>query len=239
MHMRDFIPAPKGVAFRGSPVLMALLDEKREPARRNLTKGDYLRALLACEPKPRRPIKAKRPKTPYAYVILRVSRGNGKATTISLDRRFYDLHCEMLGASAVQATIKDAAKRSVLRVVGHTFSRRVRDELVKRTKAKLSHKELLVYRRKLRLLDKSRINRKPKTKTVPVPAATQSGVTRVSLSEVFYNRAKIILGKRSFSAWLKTASESYDLQSCKQRGFRGMYITGYISNMIDDLSPYL
>ena len=236
MHIQQFMPAPKGTVFRGSALLYALLDERVKSPRATLHSGRYLDTLLSTAPESK---SRKRSKTAKSPAVVAVKRCTGLATTVRMEQSFYKLHCDFLGKPKVHAFLRDAALNSVLRVRGNTFSKRMRQELEKRAKASLSKGKRKAYRSALRALHKPEVHPRKSVKHVNVPCASAGGVTRVALSKVFCERASAILGKKSFSAWLRAASEAYDLQGIKRRGYRAVYITGFISNLLTDVAPYL
>ena len=226
------------VSIQLSAMHKLLTDEKLPAPSSSLGEGNYLKALVSLSKAPKKVAAKKRKRKSYSYVRHRVSRYNGKHTTVSFSQCFWALHVDTLRLKPLKAMLCDIAANSILRTREPTFSAKARREIIRRTKAQLCGVRLKRYTRRLDALG---LEPKPSEEfyIVSVPAPTRTGQTTIRVRKSFCDRGRAILGKETFKALMYTASEAYDKEPFKRRGYRALYITGYVCNLISDLSPFI
>lgn len=226
------------VSVRLSAMHKLLTDEKVPTPPSSLGEGNYLKALVSLSKTPKKVAVKKRKRKAYHYVIRTVRRYNGKQTKVSFSPSFWDLHVDTLRVQPLRLMLRDITAHSILRTREPTFSAKVRREIIRRTKAQLCGIRLKRYTRRLDALG---LEPKPSEEfyIVSVPAPTRTGQTTIRVRKSFCDRGRAILGKETFKALMYTASEAYDKEPFKRRGYRALYITGYVCNLISDLSPFI
>ncbi len=205
-------PPKRPRALQYATIRRALEDERITLPKGRMDRTQYIEQFLLEAKKLKDPassfghsrLKSKRP----ALRLMAVKRRN-RWGMLSIDPRLYRLHCKVLGKERVQKLLNEIGPQIDYYMHSGHFSRRMREELIKRTKEVLRGKKALdTYREALR-----RILPPPPRVYVTVPVRRAKGqrpYTTVLLRPALYERARAIMGSKSFRAWITAASHMYE-----------------------------